>query len=49
MPTATRLLSEQPELQKMDHILLAVHAKIKMESVGSSLNGCMTIGISRLA
>jgi hypothetical protein len=36
-----------PEPGKMDHRLVEVCAKTKMVSVGSSRNGCVTIGISQ--
>jgi hypothetical protein len=45
MPMVAQPLHELPEPQKMDHRLLAVVAKNKMASVGSSHNGCVTIGI----
>jgi hypothetical protein len=37
-------LRELQEPWKKGHRLLAVHAKNKMERVGSSRNGCATIG-----
>jgi hypothetical protein len=42
MPMVTQPLRELQELRKMDDKLLAVRAKNKIASFGSSHNGCAT-------
>jgi hypothetical protein len=49
MPMSAQALRGLPEPRNMHHRLLAVRAKNKMASVGSSRYGCTTIGISRLS